>query len=77
MHSAGEAVLKLMFGAMIRAAERWKSIEVSEFEQRQLSAVKKELDQEYETQVGLDHKSSKAAAYTKISSALRLNPQRS
>jgi transposase-like protein len=26
------AVLKLMFGALIRAAERWKSIKVSEFE---------------------------------------------
>ena len=25
------AVLKLMFGALIRAAERWKSIKVSEF----------------------------------------------
>ena len=42
------AVLKLMFGALIRAAERWKSIKVTEFERRQLSAVKKELDQEYE-----------------------------
>jgi len=62
------AVLKLMFGALIRAAERWKSIKVTEFERRQLSAVKKELDQEYETQVGLDRKSSKAAS-RKISSS--------
>jgi putative transposase len=62
------AVLKLMFGALIRAAERWKSIKVTEFERRQLSAVKKELDQEYETQVGLDHKPSKAAS-PKISSS--------
>jgi hypothetical protein len=42
--------LKLNFGALIRAAERWKSIKVTEFERRQLSAVKKELDQEYEVQ---------------------------
>ena len=38
------AVLKLIFGALIRAAERWKSTKVTEFERRQLTAVKKELD---------------------------------
>ena len=43
---AGRAVLKLMYGVLIRAAERWKSIKVTEFEPRQLAAVKKELDQE-------------------------------
>jgi putative transposase len=61
--------LKLMFGALIRAAERWKSIKVSEFERRQLAAVKKELDQEYEAQVDLNRKPSKGAAQTKISSS--------
>jgi transposase-like protein len=63
------AVLKLMFGALIRAADRWKSIKVTEFERRQLSAVKKELDQEYETQVDLNRRPSKTAAQTKISSS--------
>jgi putative transposase len=63
------AVLKLMFGALIRAAERWKSIKVTEFERRQLSAVKKELDQEYEVHVDLNRKPSKDAAQTKISSS--------
>jgi transposase-like protein len=63
------AVLKLMFGALIRAAERWKSIKVTEFERRQLSVVKKELDQEYEVQVDLKRKPSKGAAQTKISSS--------
>ena len=43
------AVLKLMFGALVRAAERWRSIKITEFERRQLTAVRKELDQEYET----------------------------
>ena len=62
------AVLKLMFGALIRAADRWKSIKVTEFERRQLAAVKKELDQEYETQVGFENKSSKPAS-RKISSS--------
>ena len=30
------AVLKLMFGALIRAAERWRSVKVTEFERRQI-----------------------------------------
>src|SRR5271169_2186899 len=47
------AALKLMFGALIRAADRWRSVKVTEFERRQITAVRKELDQEYETQVGL------------------------
>ena len=34
-----KAVLKLMFGAMIRAAERWRAIRVSELERRQMCAV--------------------------------------
>jgi hypothetical protein len=32
-----------MFGALIRAAERWRSVKVTEFERRQLAAVQKEL----------------------------------
>jgi hypothetical protein len=38
------AILKLMFGALIRATERSKSIKITELERRQLSAVKNELD---------------------------------
>ena len=53
------AVLKLTFGALIRAAERWRSIKVTEFERRQITAVRKELDQEYEAAVGLVAKPSK------------------
>jgi Transposase, Mutator family len=64
-------VLKLMFGALIRAAERWRSIKVTEFEHRQITAVRKELDQEYETQVGLKTQPSKDAAQVKISSSSR------
>jgi hypothetical protein len=37
-------VLKLMFGALIRAAERGRSVKVTEFKRRQL-ASRKELDQ--------------------------------
>jgi transposase-like protein len=44
-HAFGErAVLKLMFAAVIRAADRWRGIQVGEFEQRQLRAIRDELD---------------------------------
>jgi hypothetical protein len=48
-----------MFGALIRAAERWPSIKITEFERRQLTAARKELDQEYETRIGLKRKTLK------------------
>jgi uncharacterized protein len=45
------AVLKLMFGALTRAAERWRSVKVTDFERRQIAAIRKELDEEYEAQL--------------------------
>jgi hypothetical protein len=36
-------VLKLMYAAMIRAADRWRGIAVGEFEQRQLKAIVRNL----------------------------------
>ncbi|WP_353806809.1 transposase [Mesorhizobium sp.] len=33
-------VLKLMFGAMIRAAERWRAIRITDFERRQMTVVR-------------------------------------
>ncbi len=42
-----KAVLKLMFGAMTRAAERWRKVRFTEFERRQLAAVREELHAEY------------------------------
>ena len=65
------AVLKLMFGALIRAAERWRSVKVTEFERRQMTAVRKELDHEYETAIGLKTKPSKDDAQIKLSSSSR------
>ena len=44
-------VLKLMFGALIRAAERWRGLRFTEFELRQLAAVRKELDEEYQAAI--------------------------
>lgn len=47
-HAFGErAVLKLMYAALIRAAERWRGIGMTEFEQRQLKAIRDELDRDH------------------------------
>ena len=37
-------VLKLMFGAIIRTAERCRAIEITDFERCQMFALRKELD---------------------------------
>jgi len=47
-HAFGaRAVLKLMYAALIRAAERWRGIRVTEFEQRRLKAICDELDRDH------------------------------
>ena len=51
-HAFGERpVLKLMYAAMIRAADRWRGISVGEFEQRQLRAIREELDRAHTERV--------------------------
>jgi hypothetical protein len=42
-------VLKHIFGALIRAAERWRGLRFTEFELRQIAAVRKDLDRKYQT----------------------------
>lgn len=64
-------VLKLMFGAMIRAAERWRAIRVTDFERRQMAAIRAELDQEYEARNGLTSRASASARRPKLSSTPR------
>ena len=68
-----KAVLKLMFGAMTRAAERWRSIRVSELERRQMTTFREELDHDHEAAVDLDPTRSKPAPATKIPSRSRLD----
>jgi transposase-like protein len=46
-----KAVLKLMFAALIRAADRWRGLRFSELELRQIAAVRKDLDTEYEATI--------------------------
>ena len=64
------AVLKLMFSAMTRATERWHAVRITDFEHRQMAAVKRALDQEYEARIGLS-KPSTDASKTRISSTHR------
>src|SRR5947208_7689199 len=43
-HAFGErAVLKLMYAALIRAAERWRGLRLTEFECLQLTTIRNEL----------------------------------
>jgi hypothetical protein len=44
-------VLKLMYAAVILAAERWRGITVGEFEQRQLKAIRDELNRAHAARV--------------------------
>ncbi len=61
-------MLKLMFAAMTRAAERWRAIKITHFERRQMAALTQELDQVYEAQTGLAKPTSKGASYDQFSS---------
>ena len=40
-------VLKLMFAAMIRTAERWRSLQLTGFERRRMGTLRRELNQNY------------------------------
>ena len=51
-HAFGERpVLKLMYAAVIRAADRWRGIAVGEFEHRQLRAIRAELNRAHAERV--------------------------
>jgi hypothetical protein len=41
----------LMFGALVRAAERWRGLPFTEFELRQLAAIREGLNREYEAAI--------------------------
>ena len=47
-----------MFGALVRAAERWRGLRFTEFELRQIAAVRAELDAEYEASITRPDRSS-------------------
>ena len=59
---------------LVRAAERWRAIEVSDFERRQMTAFRAELDHEYETQTGLAKQHREDAIQAKLSSSSQTCP---
>ena len=68
-HASGERpVLKLMFAAMTRASEHWRAIRITDFERRQMAAVRDDLDAEYRQHVGAAHAPSTSAHPERISS---------
>ena len=68
-HAFGErAVLKLMYAALIRAAERWRGIRITEFEQRQLKAIRDEIDRDFTAR---NAPPTAATAPTRLSSSNR------
>ena len=69
-----KAVLMLMCGAMIRAAERCRAIRISELERRQMHAFREELDHQYKVPNTLDAKTSALAPQDKISNPVRTSP---
>jgi putative transposase len=58
-------VLKLMFGALVRAAERWRGLRFTEFELRQIAAVRQDLDREYEATITPTAGSSQQRFYSR------------
>lgn len=71
-HAFGERpVLKLMYAAMIRAADRWRGITVGEFEQRQLRTIREELDRAHTERVRPAARPSASASLVRLSSKNR------
>jgi hypothetical protein len=64
-------VLKLMYAALIRGAERWRGIHMSVFETRQLEAIRQELDQEDRRRHVPASRSAEAKSPSHVSSKVR------
>jgi hypothetical protein len=62
--------LKLIYAALIRAAERWRGIRITQLEQRQLKAIRDELDNDF-TMRNTPVTTATAAAPTRLSSTDR------
>ena len=68
-HAFGErAVLKLMYAALIRAAESWRGIKITEFERRQLKAIRDEIDNAFAARTAPPTTATVTAAPTRLSS---------
>jgi putative transposase len=60
-----------MYAALVRAAERWRGIRITEFEQRQLSAIRNELDRAHAEQTAPVVATNVTASPTRLSSKRR------
>ena len=65
------AVLKLMYAATIRAADRWRGLTVGEFEQRQLHAIREELNRAHAERTAPVVRPVPSASPTRLSSKIR------
>jgi putative transposase len=71
-HAFGErAVLKLIYAALIRAAERWRGLRMSEFERRQLTAIRNELDRAHAERTAPVVNANVSASPARLSSRTR------
>jgi putative transposase len=71
-HAFGErAVLKLMYAALIRAAQGWCRLRITEFERRQLQTMRTELDRAHEQRIAPAATPTATASPTRLSSKVR------
>jgi hypothetical protein len=71
-HTFGERpVLKLMYAAVIRAADRWRGLTVGEFERRQLKVIRDELDRAHTERTAPAVKTTSSASPVRLSSKAR------
>jgi putative transposase len=71
-HAFGEpALLKLIYAALIRAAERWRGLRTTEFELRQLRAIREELNRDFAARTAPATGAAPTAPPTRLSSKNR------
>jgi transposase-like protein len=71
-HAFGErAVLKLMYAALIRASDSWRGVKVTEFETRQLQALREDLHSAHAQRVSHVVRVSTKSLPAKVSSKKR------
>jgi hypothetical protein len=71
-HAFGERpVLKLMYATLIRAAERWRGLRMTEFERRQLIGIRNELGRAHAERTAPVVNANVATSPTRLSSKSR------
>ena len=65
------AILKLVYAALIRAAERWRGIKITEFERRQLKSIRDEIDSDFAARTAPATAATVTASPTRLSSTDR------